>query len=60
MDERGQEVVGGGGLLLGDPDGAEDVFAATRDAPQFVPGDPLRVHLNDVWKRGLDGRTNRQ
>lgn len=51
VDERRQEVVGRRRLVLGDPNGAEDVFAAACDAAQFVSGNPLRVHLDDIWNK---------
>lgn len=48
VDEGGQEVIGGGWLILGDLDGIEDVLAAPGDAGQLVPRHTLRVHLNNV------------
>lgn len=51
VNESWEEVVSRGRLLLGDPNGAEDVFTAARDAPKFVPGNPLRVHLNDICNK---------
>lgn len=51
VNERGEKVVGGRRLVLGDPNSAEDVFTAACDAGQFVPRNPLRIHLNDIWNR---------
>lgn len=51
VNERGEKVVGGRRLVLGDPNSAEDVFTAVCDAGQFVPRNPLRIHLNDIWNR---------
>lgn len=55
INERGEEVVRGGRLVLGDPDGAEDVFTAACNARQFVSRNPLRIHLDDVCKRECKG-----
>lgn len=41
VDKGGQEVVRRGWLVLGGPDGGEDVLAAAGDAGQLVPRDPL-------------------
>lgn len=49
VNESRKEVVGRRRLVFSDPDGAEDVFAATCDAGKLIPGNPLRVHLYDVW-----------
>lgn len=50
VNERRQEVIGRRRLVPGNADGAEDVFAATGDAAQLVPRNPLGVHLDNVWR----------
>lgn len=54
VNKRRQEVIGRRRLVPGDADGAEDVFAAARDAAQLVPRDPLGVHLDNVCERDKD------
>ena len=49
VDERGQELVGAGGRLLGGVQHLEDVLAALDDARQLVLRRPLAVHLNYVY-----------
>ena len=48
VDERGQELVGAGGRLLGGVQHLEDVLAALDDARQLVLRRPLAVHLNYI------------